>query len=100
MEKESEKKIEARLREEIKSRGGLALKLLSQYHRGLPDRIVLLPGGRIYFIELKSTGEKPGLLQRKAHELLQSLGFQVGVIDSTEGLQRFLRSVDIEGRWL
>lgn len=96
MEKESEKRIEAKLREAVKSRGGIALKLLSQFHRGMPDRIVLLPGGRIHFVELKSTGKKPGLLQQKAHKYLRSLGFDVVVIDSTSALQDFLQIVDLE----
>lgn len=94
--KESEKIIEVKLREAIKQRGGLALKILSQFHAGLPDRLVLLPEGRAFFVELKSTGEKPRLLQRKAHSVLQTLGFQVYVIDTTEKLQKLLNSIDTE----
>lgn len=95
--KESEKLIEAKLREAVKKRGGIAIKLLAQFHRGLPDRILLLPGGRAFFVELKSTGCKPGLLQTKAHEMLRSLGFSVYVIDTTYKVSELMRIIDLEG---
>lgn len=94
--KESEKIIEAKLREAVKQRGGTALKFLSQFHRGMPDRLVLMPGGRAFFVELKSTGEKPRLLQQKAHEDLRRLGFSVYVIDSTEKLRDLMMLLDFE----
>lgn len=91
---ESEKTLEARLQKEIKRRGGLALKLLSQLHRGLPDRLVLMPGGWCFFVELKSTGKKPTRLQAHCHEQLERLGFAVWVVDSTESLDNVLSCVD------
>ena len=90
---ESEKTLEARLRREVTKQGGLAVKLLSQLHRGLPDRMVLLPGGRIYFVELKSTGRRPTLLQRSCHEQLRRMGFSIYVVDSTETLEAFLELI-------
>jgi len=51
---------------------------------GLPDRLVLLPGRVLFFAELKSTGKKPTLLQKKTHERLRLLGFDVYVIDTLE----------------
>ena len=92
--KESEKKLEAKLRKEVEKRGGQAFKFLSQFHRGLPDRIVLMPGGRVYFVELKSTGCRPTALQLRCHNLLRTLGFIVAVIDSTASLQNFLTLID------
>ena len=86
----SEKVLEARLRKAVEAKGGMALKLLSQLHRGLPDRMVLLPGGRILFAEIKTTGKKPTLLQRHCHGMLRNLGFIVYVIDSTETLNAFI----------
>ena len=91
---ESEKTLEARLQKEIKRRGGLALKLLSQLHRGLPDRLVLMPEGWCFFVELKSTGKKPTRLQAHCHEQLERLGFAVWVVDSTESLDNVLSCVD------
>ncbi len=51
---------------------------------GVPDRLVLLPKGKIYFVELKAPGKKLRPLQLKRKEQLESLGFKVYVIDSYE----------------
>lgn len=95
-QKESEKTLEARLVREIEARGGMALKYTSQYHRGIPDRICLLPHGLIYFVELKSTGKKPTKLQEHAMQKLRELGNFVIVIDSTQNLEDFLENVDYD----
>jgi hypothetical protein len=92
--KESEKTLEARLVREIEARGGMALKYTSQFHRGIPDRICLLPGGVTVFVELKSTGQKPTKLQDHAMKQLEKLGFSTRVIDSTESLDRLLWILD------
>lgn len=92
--KESEKTLEARLVREIEARGGMALKYTSQFHRGIPDRIVLLPPGVLTFVELKSTGQKPTKLQMHAMGKLVMLGFDCKVIDSTESLNEYLAAVD------
>ena len=92
--KESEKTLEARLVREIEARGGMALKYTSQFHRGIPDRIVLMPPGVLTFVELKSTGQKPTKLQMHAMNKLFMLGFDCKVIDSTESLNEYLAAVD------
>lgn len=94
MNKESEKALEARLVSEVKKRGGQAIKLTSQFHRGLPDRLVVLPYHTILFVEMKSTGEKPTPLQLAAHEKLREMRFTVRVIDSTESLDEMLAGID------
>ena len=93
---ESEKALEAKLRTEVEKRGGMALKLMSQYHRGLPDRMVLMPQGAVHFVELKSTGEKPIALQTHCHNQIRNLGHSVSIIDSTQRLQDFLFILDLE----
>lgn len=95
---ESEKTLEARLRTQVQARGGMCLKILSQHHRGLPDRLVLMPGGRPHFVELKSTGKHPEPLQVHAMEQLGDLGFHSHVIDSSESLRLFLQRIDKEQR--
>lgn len=92
--KESEKTLEIRLVNEVRKRGGIALKLTSQFHRGMPDRLVLLPHHTIAFVEMKSTGEKPSRLQEAAISQLIGFKFTVRVIDSTESLEAFLTSID------
>ena len=92
--RESEKALEATLVEGVKKRHGLAVKLTSQFHRGLPDRLVLLPFRTICFVELKSTGEKRTALQEVAARQLETLGFRVFVIDSGEQLLEFFHRMD------
>jgi hypothetical protein len=60
----------------------LALKLQGQGVKGFPDRVFLLPGGMIFFVEFKKLGEKPTQLQEHTHALLRSLGFRVAVHDT------------------
>lgn len=89
----NEKKIEKKLRLEVDKLGGIAIKLQSQYYTGLPDRMILMPGGRIRFAEIKTTGKKPTPRQNIVHQELRGLGFQVDVIDNEAGLQRFLEEL-------
>lgn len=79
-----EKEIEEKLRLSVKALGGIALKFTSPGFDGMPDRLILLPKGRMAFAELKAPGKKPRALQLARHRLLQRLGFEVYVIDDTE----------------
>lgn len=90
---DSEKLIERKLVDGVKAKGGLCVKFYSAYQRGVPDRIILMPGGRIYFAELKSTGKKPTKLQVLFIEKLHSLGFTAVVIDTIAGLNEFLDKI-------
>ena len=87
----NEKLLEKKLREEVKKLGGLALKFGTIYYTGMPDRIILMPGGKANFVELKSTGKKPTTLQVKSLEMLSDLDFKTVVIDSLESLDQFLK---------
>jgi Holliday junction resolvase len=88
-----ESALERRLVREVKRLGGRAPKWVSPGNRGVPDRIVLLPGGRTVFVEMKAPGERPEPLQEKWARELRKLGHQVYVIDSHEGIDRFIREV-------
>jgi len=90
---DSEKLIEKTLAAEVKKLGGWSLKLLCQFVTGLPDRLVLLPGGVIFFVEVKSTGKKPTTIQLLIHERLRRLGFRVEVIDSLKQLNQILNNL-------
>lgn len=87
--------IEEFLVREINRRQGLALKLLSPNMAGLPDRLVLLPEGILFFAELKAKGKKPRPLQRAVHRKLQALGFPVYTLDSKEGVQEVLKQYGV-----
>ncbi len=88
-----EQEIETRLKEEVERAGGLALKFISPGAAGVPDRIVLLPGKEIYFVELKAPGEQLRPLQLKRKKQLEKLGFKVYVIDSIQAVSAFMREV-------
>lgn len=79
-----EKEIERKLAIAVKKKGGIALKFTSPEFDGMPDRLILLPNGKIAFAELKAPGKKPRALQLTRHRLLRKLGFMVFVIDSKE----------------
>lgn len=83
-----EKTLEAMLVRKVKSIGGLCDKFTSG-HRGPPDRIVTLPGGRIIFVEMKAPGKKPTELQLRDHTRRRALGCDVRVIDSKEQIDAF-----------
>lgn len=90
-----ERKIEDRLKREVESKGGMCLKLISPSMTGVPDRLVLLPLGKAVFVELKAPGKKLRLLQCKRKEQLEGLGFKVYVIDSFEGVEKFIQEVEV-----
>ena len=79
-----EKHIEQKLVRAVKFADGLAIKFISPGFDGMPDRLLLLPGGRIAFVEVKVMGSKPRPLQIRRHEMLTRLGFQVYVLDDEE----------------
>lgn len=85
--------MERRLVREVERRGGMALKWVSPGQRGVPDRIVLLPGGRTVYVEMKATGGRLSVLQVRWARLLRELGHEVYKIDSVEGVEDFIREV-------
>lgn len=80
----TEKIIEQKLVRAVKKRGGMALKFVSPGLDGVPDRIVLLPMGRMAFVELKAPGRKMRPLQVRRKRQLEGLGFLVYCIDRVE----------------
>lgn len=76
-----EKTLEQKFRAAVKSDGGLAVKFTSPGFDGVPDRLALLPDGKMAFVEVKAPGEKPRPLQLSRHRLLRRLGFKVYVLD-------------------
>lgn len=90
---DSEKAIERKLVELVKSNGGICIKLLTNQFIGLPDRMCLFPNGQVVFIELKSTGQKPRKIQVSVHNRLRALGFRVEVIDTLDGVDNFINSI-------
>lgn len=89
-----EKEIERKLVMEVKKRGGIAPKWVSPGMAGVPDRLVLLPKGKIAFVELKAPGEEPRPLQKAMMRRIGRLGFPVYVIDRKESIEKMLDEID------
>ena len=88
-----ETEIEKKLVLKVKAKGGIAPKFVSPSYAGMPDRLVLLPGGVFAFAELKAPGMKPRPLQVARHRMLRDLGFKVYVIDGTEQFEEMLNGL-------
>ncbi len=88
-----ESTIEQKLVQAAKKRGGLALKFVSPGMDGVPDRIVLLPHGKLVFVELKAPGKTLRPLQVRRKEQLEALGFSVYCVDGVEQIGGILDEI-------
>lgn len=88
-----EKDIEKYLRDKVKRLGGIAYKFVSPGNAGVPDRLVLMPGGRIVFVELKAPGKKSTPLQRLQQKRISDLGFDVRVLDDKAKVDAFIKEM-------
>lgn len=88
-----ETQIERALVTSVRAMGGLALKFISPGMDGVPDRLVLLPQGRMAFIELKAPGKQMRPLQVKRKRQLEALGFSSYCVDSKEQIGGVLNEI-------
>ena len=88
-----EKQIESKLVKAVRNVGGMCPKLVSPGTDGMPDRLVLLPGCRIGFVEVKAPGKEPRPLQTQRHRQLRELGFPVFVLDDPEQVPQIVKEV-------
>lgn len=87
-----ERDIERYLDAQVRRIGGTTRKIRFVGRRGAPDRVVMLPGGRLVWVELKRPGEKPEAHQLREHARLAALGQVVAVIDSYAGVESFINA--------
>lgn len=87
-----ERDIERYLDAQVRRIGGTTRKVRFVGRRGAPDRVVMLPGGRLVWVELKRPGEKPEAHQLREHARLAALGQVVAVIDSYAGVESFINA--------
>ena len=90
-----EREIEEYLRLGVKRLGGIAFKFTSPGNAGVPDRIVIVPGGDVYFVELKAEGKRENLspLQRNFINKLKNLNCDARVIASFKEVDEFIEEV-------
>ena len=88
-----ERSIELTLIKAVKGMGGICAKWVSPGIDGVPDRIVILPGGRIGFVELKAPGQKMRPLQKKRKRQLEELGVLVFCVDDIEQIEEVLDAI-------
>lgn len=83
-----ESTVERRFTLLARRHGGVAFKWVSPGRAGVPDRILMLPGGRLFLVELKRPGGRPRPLQVAMHRRLAALGFPVHVVDDADAFYR------------
>lgn len=88
-----EKTLETRLRKGVERMGGLCEKFTSPGRRSVPDRLVTMPGGKVWFVEMKAPGKDATLLQALDHERRRAMGFDVRVLNSREKVDAFLKEI-------
>lgn len=87
---DSEKRVEALLTSGVKRMGGLAYKFVSPGNSGVPDRIIMMPGGKIYFVELKREGGQLTNLQKRQITRIRKLDCWVDVLHGMVEVSNFL----------
>lgn len=90
-----ESKIEAHLKKEIAKINGLCLKWVAPGTRGVPDRIIIMPKGKTYFIEMKQEKGKLHPLQKYVHKQFATRGHSVYVLWSKQDVDDFISEVVI-----
>lgn len=88
--------IESNLCSNIKNIGGLCLKFVSPGNAGVPDRIILLPDGRVRFIELKTETGRLAPIQRAWIDKLRRMGFDAQVLYGTEDVKKYVAQLSEE----
>lgn len=88
-----EKSIESYLKKRVKEKGGIAIKFVPLAFTGLPDRIVLLPQGRIWFVELKAENGRTSKRQAFVQNMLTQLGFSCLQLNSKWKIDLFINEL-------
>lgn len=92
-DKMPEKQLEYLFLTEVRRVGGMALKFVSPGFAGVPDRLVLIPDGKVGFVEVKAPGKHPRPLQMARHKQLRKLGFKVYVLDNPQKIPEIIKGI-------
>lgn len=88
-----ERQVEQALVREVRKHGGIAPKFTSPGTAGMPDRLVILPEGKVCFVELKAPGQKPRPIQIRQMDRLTNLGCMVRIIDHPNQIQNLINDI-------
>ena len=88
-----ESQIEAKLVRMVRDQGGLCFKFVSPGNPGVPDRLIVLPGGRVVFAELKTEVGRLANIQKWQLEEIRKRGADVRVLKGLEQVKEFVREV-------
>lgn len=91
-----ERDVESYFRKAVAAAGGVAFKFVSPSHRGVSDRIVCLPGGAVWFVELKRPGGRLSPLQRVFAAEMERLGQRYACLSSREEIDQWLNGLTTE----
>ena len=89
-----ESTLESHLLKAVLRLGGITIKLPALWYIGIPDRLLLLPGARVYFLELKREGKHPTDIQQWWIERLQALGFDAQFVSGRAALDKYIAALD------
>lgn len=85
-----ESRVERFLVDRVRLLGGMTFKIASTT-KGLPDRCVVLPGGRVYLVELKAATGRLSPMQKHLHERFRILGTPAVVLAGKQEVVEWLR---------
>ena len=89
----SEAKIEEWLNGQIQALGGVSYKFVSPMNPGVPDRIYLMPGGIVWFVELKTEIGRLANIQKWQGERIRNMGCRYRVIKGMAQAREFVKEV-------
>lgn len=85
-----ENRVERRLIDGVKALGGITFKFVSPGRAGVPDRVVILPGGTVHFVELKAQGGRASALQQRMLAKLRRMDVTALVLTGIDEVERYL----------
>ena len=88
-----EREVENALVHQVRKAGGIAPKLTSPANAGMPDRLIILPQGKVCFVEVKAPGKKPRPLQVRPLARLTNLGCMVRTLDPPNQIQELIHEI-------
>lgn len=91
-----EKDIEIWLNRKVKTLGGISYKFVSPNNPGVPDRIYIFPGGKVYFVELKTEIGRMSNIQKWQRQRLTDMGCRFRLVKGMEQARELVKELGDE----